>query len=312
MKIIVTGACGYKGSILVPRLLAEGHTVVGFDTQWFGRHLPEHPNLHIEKMDTRELDERTLPEADAIVHLAGVANDPCGDLNPALTWEVGASATMRLADAAVRVGIPHFVFASSASVYGIKDEEQIVEHLPLKPISVYNRAKMVAERVLLSYADRMIVQIVRPATVCGLSPRMRLDVAVNLLTMQALSRRRITVLGGGQYRPNIHVQDIAELYCWLLKHPDVRGVFNAGNENLTVMEIAETAASITGAQIVVEPSNDPRSYRLDSSKLRAAGFAPQRTVRSAIEEIIAAFRSRDLIEHENMYNVNWMRGRNFT
>ncbi len=307
MKIIVTGGCGYKGSILIPKLLNLGHSVVAIDTQWFGNYLPEHKSLTILHGDVRDLNEDNMPKVDVVIHLAAVANDPCGDLNPALTWEIGSSSTMRIAAAAVHVGVKQFIYASSASVYGIKEEEHIVEDLPLTPVSVYNRSKMVSERVMLSYADKMIVQVVRPATVCGVSPRMRLDLAVNLLTMQALSRGRITVLGGEQYRPNIHVEDITDLYCWLLTRPDVRGIYNAGNENLQISAIAKMIGESTGAEIVVQPSNDPRSYRLDSSKLKAAGFIPQKTVKNAIDELTEAYRSRRLVENENMSNVNWMR-----
>mgnify|MGYP000106056572 CR=1 FL=1 len=210
MKILVTGATGYKGSVLVPKLLAAGHNVVAFDTQWFGNFLPEHQNLSVVKGDVRELSSIPFDGVDAIIHLASIANDPCGDLNPKLTWEVSALATMQIADHAARNGIKHFIYASSGSVYGVKDEDQVTEDLSLEPISEYNKTKMVSERVLLSYSDKMTVQIVRPATVCGLSPRMRLDVAVNMLTMQAVANNRITVFGGGQTRPNIHMRDMVE------------------------------------------------------------------------------------------------------
>src|SRR5438552_1430748 len=181
----------------------------------------------------------------AIIHLASIANDPCGDLNPKLTWEVSALATMQLADQSVRHGVRQFIYASSASVYGLKEEEQVTEDLELKPISEYNKTKMVAERVLLSYRDEMIVQIIRPATVCGYSPRMRLDVSVNMLTMQALTPGRITVFGGNQVRPNIHIDDVTDLYLFLLDHPQLRGVYNAGFENLSISDIAnEVTAQI--------------------------------------------------------------------
>ena len=191
-RILVTGATGYKGTVLVPKLLAKGHKVVALDTQWFGNYLPSHPNLQIIKGDVRQTDLIDLTGIDSIIHLASIANDPCGDLDPKLTWEVSALATMQLADKAQRAGIKQFIYASSGSVYGIKDEAQVTEELTLEPISEYNKTKMVAERVLLSYAGDMAVQIVRPATVCGLSARMRLDVSVNMLTMQALTKGKIT------------------------------------------------------------------------------------------------------------------------
>ena len=208
MKILVTGGCGYKGHVLVPKLLARRYEVVAFDTQWFGNFLAPHRNLTVTKGDVRDIESVPLVGIDCIVHLSSIANDPCGDLDPKLTWEVSALATMQLADKAKRHGIKHFIYASSGSVYGVKDEPDVTEDLELKPISEYNKTKMVAERVLLSYRDDMVVQIVRPATVCGYSPRMRLDVSVNMLTMQALSKGNITVFGGNQVRPNIHIDDI--------------------------------------------------------------------------------------------------------
>ena len=205
MKIFVTGGCGYKGTVLVPKLLQLGHEVISFDIMWFGNFLEGHPKLTVIEGDVRDIDSIDLSGVDAIIHLSSVANDPCGDLDPKLTWEISALATMQLADKAVREGIKRFIYASSGSVYGIKAEDHVTENLELKPISEYNKTKMVAERVLLSYSDQMSVQIVRPATVCGYSPRMRLDVSVNLLTMQALKNGKVTVFGGKQIRPNIHI-----------------------------------------------------------------------------------------------------------
>jgi nucleoside-diphosphate-sugar epimerase len=306
MKILVTGACGYKGTVLVPKLLAAGHEVLALDIMWFGNDLPSHPRLQVVHGDVRDPNTVPLEGIDAIVHLSSVANDPCGDLDPKLTWEVSCLATMQLADKAARMGINRFIYASSGSVYGLKDEAQVTEDLELVPLSEYNKTKMVAERVLLSYADRMVVQIVRPATVCGLSPRMRLDVSVNMLTMQALTRGEITVLGGDQTRPNIHIDDITDLYVFLLDHPRVTGVFNAGFENLSIRTIAELATQRAQATIKVLPSNDPRSYRVNSDKLLAAGFKPKKTVADAIDEICAAYRAGTLKDDDRFHNLKWM------
>ncbi len=306
MKILVTGACGYKGSVLIPKLLAQGYTVDALDIQWFGNFLPEHEKLNVIKHDVRDTANINLSGIDAIIHLASVANDPCGDLDPKLTWEVSALATMQLADRAAREGIRHFIYASSGSVYGVKEEEQVTEDLTLEPISEYNKTKMVSERVLLSYADAMTVQIVRPATVCGLSPRMRLDVAVNMLTMQALMNGEITVFGGDQARPNIHIDDITDLYIFLLEHPEVTGVYNAGFENITIMDIADRIGKSIDTQITVTPSNDPRSYRVNSDKLLATGFVPKKTVQNAIDEITAAYHSGALTNEDRWYNLKWM------
>lgn len=306
MKIFVTGACGYKGTVLVPKLLARGHKVVAFDIMWFGNHLKPHPGLEVIKGDVRNIGEINLDGIDAIVHLSSIANDPCGDLDPKLTWEVSALATMQLADKAVRKGVKRFIYASSGSVYGVKDEPQVTEDLELKPISEYNKTKMVAERVLLSYAKDMVVQIIRPATVCGYSPRMRLDVSVNMLTMQALANRRITVFGGKQVRPNIHIDDITDVYTFMLDHPEHHGIYNAGFENISIMEIAERVSHHAEAEIVVTESNDPRSYRVNSDKLLATGFRPKKTVNDAIREIIEKQRSGDIKDEEINYNLKWM------
>jgi nucleoside-diphosphate-sugar epimerase len=303
---LVTGACGYKGTVLTPKLLAAGHEVIAFDIMWFGNHLAPHPKLRVVEGDVRDIGSVPLDGVDAIIHLSSVANDPCSDLDPKLTWEISCLATMQLADKAARVGIPHFIYASSGSVYGLKDEPQVTEDLELVPLSEYNKTKMVGERVLLSYADRMAVQIVRPATVCGLSPRMRLDVAVNLLTMQALAKGEITVLGGDQTRPNIHIDDITDLYLFLLDRPQVTGVFNAGFENLSILEIANLVAGVSGAKIVVKPSKDPRSYRVNSEKILATGFRPKKSVKMAIDEIGEAFRAGRLKDEDRFYNLKWM------
>jgi nucleoside-diphosphate-sugar epimerase len=306
MQIFVTGACGYKGTVLVPKLLAQGHDVSAFDVMWFGNMLEPHPRLAVIRGDVRDICCVNLKGFDAIIHLASVANDPCGDLDPKLTWETSALATMQLADQAVRSGIKQFIYASSGSVYGVKHEPTVTEDLSLAPISEYNKAKMVAERVLLSYADQMIVQIVRPATVCGYSPRMRLDLSVNMLTIQALTRGEITVFGGNQMRPNIHIDDITDLYLFLLDHPELRGVYNAGFENLSIMEIAQVVADDIGAAIVVSPSTDPRSYRVNSDKLLATGFQPKKTVRDAIGEIVSKYQLGVLRDEDRFHNLKWM------
>lgn len=305
-KILVTGACGYKGSVLVPKLLAKGYSVVAFDTQWFGNFLPEHSNLTTIKGSVLDYQDIPLTGVDTIIHLASIANDPCGDLDPKLTWETSALATMQLADRAKREGIKHFIYASSGSVYGVKEEENVVEELTLEPISEYNKTKMVSERVLLSYSDDMVVQIIRPATVCGLSPRMRLDVSVNMLTMQALKNKKITVFGGKQARPNIHIDDITDLYVFLLERPDVTGIYNAGFENITIGEIAELIKQKIDAEVIVTPSNDPRSYRVNSDKLLATGFVPKKSVKVAIEELVQAYEDKRLEDSEQWYNLNWM------
>jgi nucleoside-diphosphate-sugar epimerase len=306
MKVLVTGGCGYKGHVLIPKLLARGYDVIAFDTQWFGNFHTPNPKLTIVKGDVCDIDSIPLDGVDCIIHLSSIANDPCSDLDPKLTWEVSALATMQLADKAKRLGIKRFIYASSGSVYGVKDEPQVVEELELKPISEYNKTKMVGERVLLSYKDDMVVQIVRPATVCGYSPRMRLDVSVNMLTMQALSKGKITVFGGKQVRPNIHIDDITDVYLHLLDHPEVTGVFNAGFENISILDIANLVTKYVPVEIEVTESNDPRSYRVNSDKLLATGYKPKKSVEHAICEIIEKFHSGDVRDEDQFYNLKWM------
>jgi nucleoside-diphosphate-sugar epimerase len=306
MKILVTGGCGYKGTVLVPKLLEAGHTITVIDILWFGNFLKPHPKLTVIEGDVRDIENIALDGVDAIIHLSSVANDPCGDLDPKLTWEISALATMQLADKAARCGVKQFIFASSGSVYGVKDEDQVTEDLELKPISEYNKTKMVSERVLLSYSNRMVVQIVRPATVCGYSPRMRLDVAVNVLTMQALTKGKITVFGGSQTRPNIHIDDITDLYLFLLSHPEVTGIYNAGFENISIMDIAQLVAQRVPANIAATASNDPRSYRVNSDKLLATGFRPKKTVNDAIVEMAEKYGAGILKDEDHFYNLKWM------
>ena len=307
MKILVTGGCGYVGTVLTNKLLEDGHGVCVIDTQWFGNHLKPHPNLKVLQEDVRNTDSIPLKGVEAVLHLANIANDPGVELNPTLSWEVNVLAAQQLADRAVRQGVKQFVFASSGSVYGIKDEPQVTEDLTLVPISVYNKTKMVAERVLLSYANQMNVYNIRPATVCGYSPRMRLDVSVNMLTMQALKNKVMTVFGGLQTRPNIHIQDMVNVYRHILANPQLpSGAYNAGFENITILDIAQKVADKVGAEIKVTESNDPRSYRQNSDKLLATGFVPQYSVSDAIDEVISKYQSGELVDNDQCYTVKWM------
>tara|TARA_B110000014_G_C20065086_1_gene555033 strand:- start:390 stop:1334 length:945 start_codon:yes stop_codon:yes gene_type:complete len=306
MNVFVTGGCGYKGTVLVPKLLERGHKVQVLDSQWFGNFLPTHPNLTVTKGDVRNIESINLQDIDTVIHLSSVANDPCGDLDPKLTWEISALATMQLADKAVRQNVTQFIFASSGSVYGVKEEDHVTEDLELKPISEYNKTKMVSERVLLSYQDDMIVQIIRPATVCGISPRMRLDVAVNMLTMQALVNGKITVFGGEQARPNIHMDDITDVYLHFMDNPKHTGVYNAGFENITILDIANLITKYIPVEIIITESNDPRSYRINSDKLLKTGFKPKKTVEHAVQEIIENYKSGVLKNEDHFYNLKWM------
>ena len=307
MNILVTGACGYKGTILVPKLLKLGHRVLALDTQWFGNFLEKHDRLEVVKLDIINTDKIDLSNIDTVIHLASIANDPCSDLDPKLTWETSCLATMKLAEKAYASNVGQFIYASSGSVYGISNKEHVTEDVELNPISEYNKTKMCAERILLSYSDKMNVQIIRPATVCGYSPRMRLDVAVNLLTMQALETGIIKVLGGNQIRPNIHIDDITDLYIFFLENRNLNGIYNAGFENISILDIAKLIQKKLHSQILIEKSNDPRSYRLNSVKLLSTGFKPKSSVEIAINEICQLYKEKTLLNKEYFHNLKWMK-----
>jgi len=305
VNVLVIGGCGFTGSVLVKDLLSEGHKVCVFDAQWFGSHLEEDENLQILHGDIR-FDDLPMDGIEAVVHLANVANDPSVDLAPTLSWEVNVLATMRVVEASIKAGVSKFIYASSGSVYGVKHEPEVTEDLELVPISVYNKTKMAAERVLLSYGEQIPTWIVRPATVCGLSPRMRLDLSVNLLTFQALKNKKITVFGGEQIRPNIHVDDLSAVYRHLLGDMAPAGIYNAGFENISILSMANEIAFRTGAEIVVSESNDPRSYRQSSQKLLATGFVPRKGVFDAIQELVDSFEAGELQDRDEWHTVTTM------
>jgi nucleoside-diphosphate-sugar epimerase len=308
MKILITGGCGFVGTVLTEQLLHDGHQITVVDTQWFGNHLKPHPKLMVLKQDSRDVDSIPLKGVEAIIHLANIANDPGVEMNPTLSWEVNVLASQQLADRAVRAGVKQFIFASSGSVYGVKDDPQVTEDLELVPISAYNKTKMVAERVLLSYADVMQIHCIRPATVCGYSPRMRLDVSVNMLTMQALKNGKMTVFGGDQTRPNIHIDDMVRVYQHFLAKPELpSGCYNAGFENISIFDIAQKVAAIMPSEIVMSASNDPRSYRQNSDKLLATGFVQEASVAKAIDDVTSKFKSGELVDNDQCYTVRWMK-----
>ncbi len=308
MRIIVTGGSGYKGAVLIPKLLKDGHDVVCIDNFWFGDHLKDNPSLEKIKSDIRDINNIPMKGVDTIIHLANIANDPAVELNPTLSWETNVLASHQLADKAVRNGVKQIIYASSGSVYGIKEELKVTEDLSLLPISTYNKTKMVAERVFLSYKDEIDVICIRPATVCGYSPRMRLDVSVNMLTFQALKNKKITVFGGDQTRPNIHIKDMVDVYRHFLNMKDIKsGCFNAGFENISILDIANMVTKKINSEIVITESNDPRSYRQDSSKLLNTGFTPRYSVEDAINDVIEAYNAGKVKGSDESYTVKWMK-----
>jgi nucleoside-diphosphate-sugar epimerase len=306
-NILITGGTGYVGTLLTETLLKEGHKITVVDTMWFGNYLEEHKNLTLIKTDILDIDSIPMEGIDTIFHLANIANDTTGDLNSKLTWEVNVLASKLLVEKAIKSGVKQFIYASSGSVYGVKEEDQVTEDLDLIPISDYNKTKMISERVFLSYKDQINTVIIRPATVCGYSKRMRLDVSVNMLTMQALTNKKITVFGGNQTRPNIHIQDMVNVYLHFLENNTLTGIYNAGFENISILNIAQKVANKINAEIIVSESNDPRSYRLNSDKLLLTGFKPQFTVQTAIDEISENYNKGILKDEYKYYNLKVMK-----
>ena len=309
MKILITGGCGYTGSILVPYLLKLGHKITVIDTMWFGNYLKKNSGLKIIKRDIRKLNNFSFQGFDTIVHLANIANDPSAELNSALSWEVNVLASQQIIDNAYKQGVKHFIFASSGSVYGIKKEKKVTEDLSCDPLTTYNKTKMVAENIFLNYKNKMQIHCIRPATVCGVSPRLRLDVSVNLLTHQAIKNKIINVHGGSQIRPNIHINDLISVYCHFINKPYLSsGCYNAGFENLSILEIAKKIQKRTGCKIkITKNTNDLRSYRQSSDKLLKTDFKPEFGVDYGIKELIKKFREKKFKESDKNFTVLWMK-----
>tara|TARA_B100001175_G_scaffold314786_1_gene324836 strand:+ start:8344 stop:9285 length:942 start_codon:yes stop_codon:yes gene_type:complete len=305
-KILILGGCGYVGSMLTSNLLNQGFKIRVIDAQWFGKNLRNNKNLKIIKKDIRNLKSSDFKNIDVVIHLANIANDPAVDLNPTLSWEVNVLSTKIICDLAVKNKVKKIIYASSGSVYGVKKEKKVHESLDLVPISIYNKTKMVAERILLSYKNVIDIICVRPATVCGISPRMRLDVSVNMLTYQALENKLITVFGGRQFRPSIHIKDLTNLLKFFTIKKVPSGCYNAGFENISIMDIAKKIKYYIPCKIKVSKSNDMRSYRLDSSKLIKIGFKPKFGIEDAIKEIIFIYNKKKFRAKDLNYTVKSM------
>ncbi len=310
MKILVLGGCGYIGTKLVTDLLQLNLKISVFDTQWFGNFLRPHKNLKIIKGDIRLIDDKIFNNIDTVIHLANIANDPSVDLSPVLSWDVNVLSLLNILHKCKKNKVKHFLYSSSGSVYGIKKEKKVTEDLDLVPISTYNKTKMIAERIMLSYKDNLTCHIIRPATVCGYSPRMRFDVSVNNLTIQALKNKKIIVFGGNQIRPNINISDISRIFQYFIfnKKKIEPGFYNAGFENLSILKTANIISQLTGAKInIMKNNNDPRSYRLDSSKLLNTGFKPLYGVKDAIIDLIKMYKEKKLYVSDINYTVKWMK-----
>jgi nucleoside-diphosphate-sugar epimerase len=308
MKILVTGGCGYIGTNLVKMLISIGHEVTVLDKFWFGNKLKKDKNLKIIKLNVNDIEKINLKNFNTIVHLANIANDPAAELDPKLTWETNVLYTKKLIEHAIKHKVKKFIFASSGSVYGIKKEKKVTENLKLLPITDYNKSKMIAERVIMSYSNEIKIFCIRPATVCGYSENMRLDVAVNLLTFQALYKKKIKILGGNQIRPNIHVLDLCRVFVLFVDKNCKPGCYNAGFENLKIIDIArKIREKIPSKMTIIKKTNDPRSYRQDSTKLLNLGFRPKYSVEYAINELHELYKSKKLKNLKNYYRVSFMK-----
>ena len=307
-KVLVIGGSGYVGSTLLPTLDERGYTLSSIDVEWFGDFLPANLKQIRQRKDVSSITAQDLSGVDHVIYLASVANDPSVDLNPAFSWEVNVLKLSGFLELCRRHSkLKSFIFASSGSVYGLSDEPRVHEEIELVPLSAYNKTKQVAERVCLSYADSFGVHIIRPATVCGLSNRMRFDVVVNLFVLQAFTKRKVTVTGGQQIRPNIHMKDMVSVYLHFLENYHLpTGTYNAGFENLAISEIAARVSEVSGVEVEWVSSNDPRSYRLDSSKLEATGFKRKHSVSEAIQEMYEALDSGSVSDDPRFHTVKWM------
>lgn len=300
----VVGGAGYVGSILTERLLEEGASVLVLDTFWFGDFLKEHPRLSSERVDSRHVCPEHLEGIDAVIHLAAIANDPLTDLNPNVSWEIATLGTLRVLNSAKAAGVKQLIFASSGSVYGVATAPIVTEESELVPLSLYNKTKMIAERIVQSFDGFDDCFIVRPGTVCGFSPRMRLDLTVNALTFSALSRGLISVDGGIQVRPHIHIEDLCQVYLHLLTSGARSGIYNAGFENLSVSEVARLVQTVVDSNIDFSGKLDPRDYRLSSKKILSTGFSPSKSVKDAIEDLKVAWSTGNLVDRPEWHSTS--------
>jgi len=320
--VLVTGGAGYKGCILVPKLLTAGYSVVVYDLMLFGAEgLPSHPNLKVVKGDIRDTEEfsRALAGVDSVIHMACISNDPSFDLDPSLSRTINYECFEPMVQASKATGVDRFIYVSTSSVYGVSDAPEVTEDHPFVPLTDYNKYKGLCEPILFQYqAPDFTTTIIRPATVCGYSPRMRFDLTVNILTNHAVNKGVITIFGGAQQRPNVHIEDVTDLYVELLEIPKEKiagEAFNAGYENHTVAQLAEFVKKVVEdefpekapIELKTTTSDDNRSYHVSSRKIAdKLGWKPKRTIEDAVRDLCRAFKEgkfRDSMTEDNYVNV---------
>jgi nucleoside-diphosphate-sugar epimerase len=322
-NVLVTGGGGYVGSVLIPKLLEHGYAVRVLDLFIYGEqvfdNVKDGSNLELFKGDIRDqsLLRKILPGCDAVIHLACISNDPSFELDPTIGKSINYDAFIPLVQISKKNNVKLFVYASSSSVYGIKEDENVTEDLPLLPLTDYSKFKMMCEDVLLKeQSPDFTALVIRPSTVCGYSPRLRLDLSVNILTNHAINNGKITVFGGAQKRPNIHIEDMTDLYVYILELPKEKiagKIYNAGYENFTIMQIAEKVRSVIGKniEIVTTPTNDNRSYHVSSAKIKKElGFEAKHTIEEAVKDLQDAFKAGKIpnpMDDIRYYNIKTMK-----
>ena len=304
MNLLVTGGCGYIGAPLTQTLLALGHHVTVLDIGYYGCSLTPHPHLTLRLQDLRRIEDFDLGGVDAVLHLATIAETTVAEADPELTWETNAAATTFLVESAINAGVPHFIHCSAAAIYGDTQHQPRAENAPIVADSVLVRSLLFAERLLQSYHRDLRVDVIRPGYVCGVSPRMRLDLPVNLYAMQALTRGRISVEGPEQSFSHTHLRDVIRLCVCLLERDRIpAGLYNAAFESCTNLDLALRVAAQIPADIEILPAPNPRSAMLDSGRLQHFGFRPTYSLDDAIWEIAAEYRMGRLRDEERFYNT---------
>ncbi len=314
-SVLVTGGCGYVGTKLVPELLGSDYRVYVMDWMIYGNHLPFNRKLSCYNTDLRKFDEvRDIIKhikPDAVLDLASISNDPMGDLEPGLTKAVNVEAQKNLIDACIKNKVKRFIFASSSSVYGVNDDPDITEGTPLAPVSLYSETKAIIESYLnTKTSDKFVTTSIRPATVCGYSPRQRLDLIVNLLTFKGYYEGKIVIEGGERVRPHIHIDDMVDAYMALLAADSeiINGkTYNCGAETMSLMELGEKIRSFVKCDIKTAVGPDKRSHSLNSELIqKELGFSFKRNAQTAIQDLIYAFENY-LIDKDDskLFNMAW-------